>query len=207
MCFVSDQNRGMARHRENSWTTCKWSLLCLCCFEILRQICVLFVGWNGNGWEWDDSFVRGKTPKVPLLDSLRFDFAMEEGTSWRSSVEEFEDQESFLMFTPKGKIELAWLAHFVLGWEKRKNQIEDQVPTCYKFIKNIPRISKVRGNIYSQLHASWPNGNIHIFLGYQTVPTTFQKDLDRYSILDPVVVVRYVRVRSGGFSSKVFFFF
>ena len=22
MCFVSDQNRGMARHRENSWTTC-----------------------------------------------------------------------------------------------------------------------------------------------------------------------------------------
>ena len=28
-----------------------------------------------------------------------------------------------------------------------------------------------------------PNGNMHMFLGYQTVPTTFQKDLDRYSRL------------------------
>ena len=90
MCFVSDQNRGIARHRENSWTTCSGPCSVCAASKFFGRFTFLFVGWNGNGWEWDDSFVRGKTPKVPLLDSLGFHFTMEEGTSWRSSVEEFD---------------------------------------------------------------------------------------------------------------------
>lgn len=35
----------------------------------------------GMGMVGNDSFVRGKTPKVPLLDSFGFDFTIEEGTS------------------------------------------------------------------------------------------------------------------------------